>query len=399
MHPQIRQDHPGKCPICGMELTPITPSPTTASTEYTCSMHPKIRQDKPGKCPICGMELVPVTHLSAPTSTEATPSTSSKEIHVDNPRLSREKAGPRLLQKSVPLFGEIHYILDQHTHKTWLYGGRIERVLISYNTTEVEAGQPILELYSDEAIADQERYLTTLKERYSTTFYERKVASAQVEAAKSRLLQAGFTEEELRQLVEKKNVKRIFTIRAPHRGTIIGHLPEIGSRITPETTLFHIVPLDRVWFNAHVFEQDLANVRLGQEALIEIKTFPGIPFRGKLVFIDRMIDTASRSAVVRVELENPDKKLIPEMSGSGVIKIPLPETPVAIPSSAILDTGKRKIVYVETTSNHFEPRLIEAGVSDGSFVQILSGIKAGETVVTEGAFLIDAEAQLRGVIP
>jgi len=418
MHPQIKQDKPGNCPICGMTLTPVpaatAPAPAVKSKEkattYTCSMHPQIRQDKPGNCPICGMTLTPVPETPAPG--EATGASGEHPVIQLMPAqnsvgsIRTEPAIEKVISRQLQLFGDIKYISDNHLDLTSFYPGRVEHVHISYNTNEVRKGDPLLDLYSEEAIADQEKYLQALRDRYMTTFYERRIATAQIETVRIRLLKAGFTEADLEALVKKGKVKRLITVRAASSGSIVGTMPHIGERMTQEEVLFHIAPLSKVWFAARVFEQDMASLKIGQSAEIRSKANPSTVYPAKLVFIDRILDPMTRTILARFEVENPKKELLPEMSATATVEITRAEgkAVLVVPESAVIDTGKRKIVYVKTEDNTYEQREVTVegqgatvGDKGQNLIEIKSGIKAGEAVVTSGAFLIDAEAQFRGV--
>lgn len=389
---------------------------------YTCSMHPQVRHKGPGNCPICGMTLTPLltttpsasdakSATTAPepaTTTLSTPAPAATDhFTVDAARSSVssikiEPAAPRDLTRTIQVFGEIQYISDNHVDFTWYYGGRIEKVLIDYNTTELKKGQPIFEVYSESFIADQEAYLTALRERYLSTFYERDVLSAKIEAAADRLRQVGFSDADLKELVTKKKIQRTFVVRSPINGSIVGDIMHTGERFAPEAVLLHITDLSSVWFNAEVFEQDYAALKLGQRIQLTSKARPGQTFTGKLVFIDRRIIPEKRTVRARFVVDNAKHELLPQLSATGTLEIKLGLAPVTVPASAVIDTGRRKLVYVQVSADRYEPRDVQidgegnAAGSNQLFAAIRSGVKAGENVVTGGAFLIDAEAQLQG---
>jgi Cu(I)/Ag(I) efflux system membrane fusion protein len=397
---------------------------------WTCSMHQQIRQDHPGDCPICGMALVPLRSLTPPASPINAPSppeaqkptlsaipeqakeTKETIVHLDAAQssVSSIKTAPveeRKVQRKVDLFGEIAYISDGHTDFTWYYGGRIQKVLIDFNTTEVSAGTPILEVYSDEAIADQRSYLETLRQRWLATFYERKNFDAQLGAIAERLSRIGITPEDLKALEKGAKIRSIFTIRAPRSGSILGGLPSAGERFTADKPLFHLAPLDQVWFVADVYEQDLSLLKLGQEIRIRCRAHPEDVFNGKLVFIDRQVDPQKRTVKARFLVPNPKRLLLPQLSATGTLELGVQKSLLAVPASAVIDTGRRQLVYVETAPNTYELRTVKVGAegelsndeASGSFkwVPVIEGLKVGEKVVTAGAFLIDAEAQMQGL--
>jgi len=393
MHPQIRQEHPGDCPICGMALVPLrslTPPPSATSAPSPSEGQKPLVSTMPDQAKESQQTIV---HLDAAQSSVSSIKTALVEV--------------RKVQRKVDLFGEIAYISDAHTDFTWYYGGRIQKILIDYNTTEVSAGTPILEVYSDEAIADQRSYLETLRQRWLATFYERKNFDAQLGAIAERLSRIGITLEDLKALEKGGNIRSTFIIRTPRPGSILGVLPSAGERFTADKPLFHLVPLDQVWFVADVYEADLSLLKLGQEIQIRCRAHPDDVFKGKLVFIDRQVDPQKRTVKARFLVPNPKRLLLPQLSATGTLELGVQKSLLAVPSSAVIDTGRRQLVYVEKALNTYELRVVKIGAegelstdgASGSFkwVPVIEGLKAGEKVVTAGAFLIDAEAQMQGL--
>jgi Cu(I)/Ag(I) efflux system membrane fusion protein len=177
-----------------------------------------------------------------------------------------------------------------------------------------------------------------------------------------------------------------------------------------DTVLFRLVPLNEVWFVADVFEQDLSLLKLGQEIIIRCRSYPDQPFKGKLVFIGREVDSQKRTVKVRFLVPNPDGLLLPQLSASGSLEVGNQKPQLAMPASALIDTGSRQLVYVETSPGTYALRVVKVGPEgemgemgkaegDGSprWVPVIKGLAAGEKVVTSGSFLIDAEAQLSGL--
>lgn len=395
MHPQIREDHPGNCPICGMSLVLLHTHDETPSGDSVASL--EVLSNAMGasaaKTPVPS-EMNPlseaVIHLDEARSSVASIQTSSVEL--------------RAVQRKIELFGEIDYISDRHTDFTWYYGGRIQRVLIDYNTTEVRDGEAILKVYSDEAIADQRTYLETMRQRWLATFYERRNYDAQLASIRERLARIGFTDEDFKQLDKKGVIRSEFIIRAPQSGTILGILPHAGERFTPDKVLFHLVPLDEVWFVADVYEQDMGFLKLGQQISIKCPAHPEDNFTGRLVFIDREVDPKKRTVKARFLVANPHHHLLPQLSATGILSLGVQQSILSIPAAAVIDTGKRQLVYVESSPHTYELRPVTIG-SEGEipdqgttrWVPVLKGLQAGEKVVSSGAFLIDAEAQMQGL--
>jgi Cu(I)/Ag(I) efflux system membrane fusion protein len=349
------------------------------------------------------MTLVPVRENDSTDSEKEKTEKSSQEIHLGTGEI--QNAGVRLstVQKKVMtddlrVFGSIAYVADNHMDLTSFYAGRIERVLIPYNTTEVKKGTPLLEIYSEEAIQDQERYLEMLRSRYLSTFYERRLVTSQIETVRTKLLKAGLTEDDLVQLEKKGKVKSLITVHAMNSGTIVGALPHTGERVTLESVVFHITPLQKVWFVGQVFEKDLDAVHLGGKAKVESPSKPGKVFEGRVVFMDQILQSETRTRMIRIEVENPQRDLLPQMSATASLQKAGREV-ISVPAASVIETGTRAIAYVEKSDGVFEPRevkILEKGKSgdEGSWVAV-EGLIEGERVVSEGSFLLDAEAQIR----
>ena len=415
----------------------VKESPPAAKALWTCSMCPQIRQDHSGECPMCGMDLVPL-HLA--TSSPIGP---VEQVHETMIRLDPAQSSvasirispveEKMLRHKVELFGEVSYVTDKQIDFTWYYGGRIQKTLVDYNTTEIKEGTPLMEVYSEEALADQRECLEMLMEirkmataeqlifdaQYGTNAervslvgmsYEHKNMNARLSAVMERLTRIGMTSEDFRMLELGGKPRSTFIVKAPQAGTLLGSLPHVGERFTTETVLFRLVPLNEVWFVADVFEQDLSLLKLGQEIAVRSKSSPGKVFQGKLVFIGKEIDAQKRTLKARFLVPNPDGTLLSQLSATGTLGVGNQKPQLAVPASAVIDTGSRQLVYVETSSGTYAMRVVkvgpegevgEAGKAGGDdstrWVPVFEGLAAGEKVVTSGSFLIDAEAQLRGL--
>ena len=441
---------PSLSPASSLMHGDVKESPVAEKPLWTCSMHPQIHQDHLGECPICGMALVPlsaqqpqekmhsITSASTPASMALMPELSMEtvihlnplQISAGNIRISAVEE--LMIHPKVELFGEISPVEDKQVDFTWYYGGRIQKTLVDYNTTELSEKTPLLEVYSDEAIADQRMYLDMLmhhwrlatneqakmEEQYGELAnkvrpigmsLEHKVNDGNLHAIEERLSRAGMTPGDFQKLEKTGNVRSTFVIQAPQSGTLLGSLPHVGSRFDTDSVLFSLVPLKEVWFVADVFEQDLSLLQLGQQISISSKSYPGQLFHGKLVFIGKEIDPRKRTVKARFLVSNPNGLLLPQLSATGFLEVDAGKSQLAVPASAVIDTGRRQLVYVESSPGTYALRTVKLGrvgdesnhaIKDGNstpWVQILEGLKAGEKVVTSGAFLIDAEAQLQGL--
>jgi Cu(I)/Ag(I) efflux system membrane fusion protein len=413
MDPQIHQDHPGNCPICGMGLTPLS------TTQSSHPAPPSEISSNPVRGVMPEQSMAAVIHLNA--------------LQTSAGNLRTCPVGELMIHPKVELFGEISAIADKQLDFTWYYGGRIQKALVDYNTTEIAEKTPLLEVYSDEAIADQRMYLEMLlhhrqlitleqsnmesqygalsqKIRVVGVSYEHMVNEGNLHAIKERLSRAGMTPWDFEALENMGKLRTTFQVEAPQPGTLLGTLPHVGSHFETDEVLFSLTPLKEVWFVADVFEQDLSLLKLGQEITISSKSYPGQLFHGKLVFIGKAIDPRKRTLKARFLVSNPQGLLLPQLSATGILEVAEGKAQLAVPVSSVIDTGRRQLVYVETSPGTYALRTVKvgsmgdiggmSGMGEGSsmpWVQILEGLKPGEKVVTSGAFLIDAEAQLHGL--
>ena len=406
------------------------------ATIYTCSMHPQIRQNKPGNCPICGMTLVPMPHddpmpapakidmevmpnmpmnkddhgssnpMPTPTHDHAqmAPTIKLGEAREAVASIQTTLVKPNRLSKKIELFGQIQHIPDTQVDYTWYYAGRVEKVLIDFNTLHIERGKPILKVYSEAAITEQEAYLQALRDRWLATFYERSLLTAKIEAVASRLKKIGFTEDDLKALSKNKKIQSTFVIQASQSGCLVDGPLHTGERFNAETVLFRIADLSRVWFVAEVFESDLALIKQGNEVDITVASYPDKPFKGHLVYTEPKADPQKRTIRARFTVDNPENQLLPEVSARAKLDLASSKEVLTIPASAILDTGVRKIIYVVTKPGVYEQRTVTLGSTGNSnsqsetLVEVTFGLKEGEEIVSSGAFLIDAEAQLHGTV-
>lgn len=378
---------------------PTARKPERKVDYYTCSMHPQVHEAKPGDCPFCGMKLIPIHADSSSGTNSASQAKGEVRLSPEGIRqasVSTEPVSKRMLAKELLIFGTLGYNQNLHRDVVPLVEGRIEKQFIDFNQTEVKKGDALVSLYSQEAIRLQEDYLKALRERWLSTFYERDLLDSMVALAVEKLKRIGFTDKDLLRLSEDKKVSPNVTVRSPISGSIVGNMVHIGELAKIDAPLYHVVPLDELWFNAQVFEPDLGLLKIGQTVHVTTKSFPGETFPGRLAFIGRALDAVNRTIPVRFTVPNADRRLLPNLSASGRLAIPLGEAVLSVPNSAVLDLGTRHVVYVEKEKGVYLPQNVRVGHVTPHYTQILDGLAAGDAVVTSGAFLIDAQAQLRG---
>lgn len=367
---------------------PSVRGPNGVSTLWTCGMHPQVIQDHPGQCPICGMDLVPV----AAASTQPDPAV-SRLVAVD-PRVA-QTMGMRTtivregaLTRTLRLFGELA-VPEPNIHEVNLrVSGWIQRLHADTNGVWIDAHAPLFDLDSPELYAGVEELIVISRSSGGVS------VSGRREAVVRKLERLGLSAAAIDRLAGRTHAPKSVTITSPAAGIVQDREVVLGAAVEAGTRVLRIVDLRELWLDAQVFEQSLPLVAIGQTATAELVAFPGQPVQGTVVFIDPMIDPRTRTATVRLTVPNPDLRLRPGMFATVRIEAELARTTVLVPREAIIDTGLRKLVFVALTDGHFEPRDVEIGLSgdDGS-VQVLSGLQPGEAVVTSGQFLLDAESR------
>lgn len=363
---------------------------TTKQTIWTCSMHPQIRLTKPGKCPLCGMDLIPLNQNGASDDPDALYLTKEAAAlaNVLTSLVTRQKP-----VKEVRLYGKIQaderLLQSQVAH----FPGRIEKLMINFTGEGVHKGQTLAQIYSPELITAQQELLEASKTKESQPeIYE---------AAKEKLQQWKLTDAQIAAIENSKMVQNDFDVVSNTTGIVTARRINNGDHIVPGTVLYDIADLSRVWGMFDAYESDLPFLKEGDPITFTIQALPGIMFSGKIKFIDPVIDPVTRVSKVRIEIENQAGRLKPEMFATGIVKADLHEyrNAMIIPRTAVLWTGKRSLVYVkqkDTQEPAFKARQIELGPMLGNSYVVTSGLNEDEEIVTQGAFSVDAAAQLEG---
>ncbi len=358
---------------------------------WTCAMHPQIRMDKPGKCPICAMDLIPLT-LSGTAEMDPAAIHLTKEsaqlANVLTSVVSRQNP-----EKEVRLYGKVQaderLLQNQVTH----ISGRVEKLLVNFTGETVSKGQKLALIYSPELVTAQQELLEAAKTKQSQPeIYE---------AVKEKLRQWKLTEPQILDIENSENVKTNIEVESTTSGIVTARRVNNGDYVGQGSVLYEISDLSRVWILFDAYESDLLFLKKGDKIDFTIQALPGTAFSGPIIFIDPVIDPVNRVAKVRVEISNPAGKLKPEMFATGLVKANLSEfkDKLTIPRSAVLWTGKRSIVYVKQPGSEdpvFIIREIELGPHLGDSYVVLNGLTNGEEIVTQGAFSVDASAQLAG---
>lgn len=353
---------------------------------YQSPMHPWITSDRPGKCTICGMDLVPVYEGEAGFATDGSvvslAPASAAVIGVQT-----SEARTAALTRTLRVTGVLDDDETRHRVLVARAPGRIEQLHVNQVGAEVAAGEPLVTLYSPEVLSAQRTYVERLKAGPSGF-----TASEQA-AARERLLILGLTEEAVQRLEATLKPEAAVTVHAPFAGTIVARNAYPGQYVGTDSPLFEIGDLSTLWFIFDAYEADLAWLRPGLPVEVTTASRPGETFTAPIAFIDPNLDETTRTARVRVVLDNAERKLLHRQTATGRVRIASEET-LVVPRSALLHTRAEPLVYVDKGGGAYEPRPVRTGRAGDADIEIVDGLRAGEKVVTQGALLLDGQAQL-----
>jgi len=379
-----------------------------AVQQYTCSMHPFIVKDKPGTCPICGMELIKKID-SAPASGGQSPEQKQQADMLGHVSLSPTQrvmanvatiaAKQGTLSKEINAVGIVQYDQSRQAKVTAWIAGRIDKLNVSTVGAEVSREKPVAEIYSPDLVATQQEYLLAVRSRDQLKNSSIPAISQNgeglVASAKQRLLLYGVKESQIIELEKagKPNIR--LPIYTPLSGIVIEKMVQQGQYVNMGEVLFNVADLSRVWVEIDVFENEVPYVRVGQQVEIRSAIEHGRAFYGRISFVYPFHDPKTHTVKARVEMPNPGYMLKPDMFVNAIIRVPLVNG-IVIPVTAVIDTGNRQVVWVETAPDMFEPRNVKVGERVDDKIQILSGLKPGDKVAVSGGYLIDSESQLNG---
>lgn len=376
---------------------------------YTCSMHPFIIKDKPGSCPICGMELIKKLDSAAAEGAAQTPEQKQQADMLGHVSLSptqrvmanvaTETVKKGTLSKEINAVGIVQYDQSRQAKVTAWVAGRIDKLNVTTVGAYVSREKPVAEVYSPDLLATQQEYLLAVKSREQLKNSPIPAISQNgdglVSSARQRLMLFGVKESQIAELEKSGKPNIRLPIYTPLSGVVIEKMVQQGQYVNVGEVLFNIADLSRVWVEIDVFENEVPFVRVGQHVEIRSSADHKVASGGTISFVYPFHDPKTHTVKARVEMANAGQKLKPDMFVNAIIKVPL-VTGIVVPVTAVIDTGKRQVVWVETSPGMFEPRDVTLGERVDDRVQILSGLESGDKVAVSGGYLIDSESQLKG---
>jgi Cu(I)/Ag(I) efflux system membrane fusion protein len=361
-----------------------------SETVFTCSMHPQVRRNEPGDCPICGMDLIPLESTDGeldPMAVRMSP-TAMQLAQVQTMVVSEGDA-----EKSIRMNGKVQVderlLFTQSSH----IPGRVEKLMVNFTGDFVAKGQVIAHIYSPDLVTAQEELFEAQKIK--------ETQPALFDAAKEKLKNWKLSENQIAEILASNKVLEQFPILANVSGHVTNKMVNLGDYIKQGEAIYKIADLSKVWVLFDVYESDMAWIKKGDKVTYTIQSLPGKTFEGTISYVDPLIDPKTRVAQARVETSNRDLLLKPEMFASGSVasEIKSKDSTIVVPKTAVMWTGKRSVVYIMQTTEQgvsFRMREVTLGPGLGNSYVIESGLETGEEIAVNGTFSIDAAAQLAG---
>jgi multidrug efflux pump subunit AcrA (membrane-fusion protein) len=422
--------------VCAALILSVAPSCSKQNTAgektlYSCSMHPQIIQDRPGECPVCGMKLVPLRQDASAAAQgkqagnrkikyykstmllgeiSQTPrkdsmgmdmipvyesEDESQAIHVDP--VTVQKMGVRTapvtkgaLRRVIRTVGSIDYNETALADVTTKFRGWIENLYVDSTGKEVHKGEPLFDIYSPELYSAQNEYVLALNQSGGGNLKS---------SARQKLKLFDISEDQIAGLEKTRQPQRTLRVNAPIDGVVVDKMAIKGQMVDAGMKLYRLADLGIVWVQSQIYEQDLALLQVGQEAEVSLSYLPDRKFQGRITYIYPTVDEKTRTAKVRMEFHNPGFFLKPGMFATVEIHAELEPRALLVPDASILRSGDSNTVFVALGNGKFEPRTVTLGPrGENDEIQVLSGVSEGERVVTSGQFMLDSESQLREAI-
>lgn len=368
----------------GDSTGPNTPTSTERKVLfYQSAMHPWIKSDKPGRCTICGMELTPVYEGDSGFDAAGGDVVPLTQTQIQVLGVSTVTAQKKPLTKTLRVSGIINDDQRRHRVISAYVDGRVEKLYANHHGIEVVAGEPLALIYSPTLLQTEREY--------------RQLTGDLKQSTSLRLRQMGLTLPQIAKLDQKPMDSLSSELLAPLTGTVVEHHLFEGQYVTVGQELFEIADFSIMWFLFNAYEQDIPWIKLGQQVEISTPSAPGKTFTGEITFIDPNFEETTRSTQVRVELPNPlvdgRRELLHRLYADGLVKVELPDV-LSLPKSAVIQTGPEAVAYVDQGGGAYERKVLNLGRRGDTALEILEGLNEGDKVVTNGNLLIDGQAEM-----
>ncbi|MDY6850060.1 MAG: efflux RND transporter periplasmic adaptor subunit [Thermodesulfobacteriota bacterium] len=409
MHPMIITDEPGTCPICGMDLTPLKTGTAGAGAAgkpkgerkikyWVAPMDPTYIRDEPGKSPM-GMDLVPVYEDEAAGGSVI----SIDPVVQQNMGVRTAPVELRDLHRTIRTVGLVAYDEPQQFSINAKIDGWIERLHVDQTGQVVKKGHPLLELYSPKLVSAQEEYLLALRNRNqlkNSSFS--KIAEggeSLLEASRKRLKYWDISDRQIRDLERTGEVKKTLTLYSPFEGIVKRKMAYEGQYVKSGQELFQLADISEVWVYADIYEYELPWIKVGQKASVSLPYVDGEDLEAQITYIYPYVEPKTRTVKARLEFENSDFELKPDMYVNVRINGQEVKNALTVPVESVIHSGEKKTVFVALGDGRFEPRHVRTGLQNKEgYIEIKQGLLEGERIVTSAQFMFDSESKLREAI-
>lgn len=411
MKPEVHFDHPGKSPFMDMQLEPKyaeeAPAPAAGQKKilyWYDPMKPEVHFDHPGKSPFMDMQLEPKYAEEATAAGAAAPPPGYSIVKIPLERrqqigVTTAKVEKRTIGRAIETNGVVAEDEGRLKAVNAKFAGYIEKLYVDRTGQSIRRGQPLLTVYSPDLVATERELLLALENTRRLSSGSPQAtsdASSLLSATRQRLRLWDIPDSEIERIEKSGEVSKTLTLSSPVSGVVLKKDAVAGLAIMPGMPLYTIADLSTVWVLADVYQSEMAMTAPGNAAVVSASFLPGETFRGRVDFIYPTLTEETRTIKVRVVIPNPKGTLKPGMfvrvSLSGKAREAL-----AIPRSALIDTGERQIAFVEQSAGVYAPREMKTGVQGKNFIEVLSGLQEGEIVVTSANFLIDSESRIGAI--
>jgi len=363
-----------------------------AKDVYTCTMHPQVISDHPGVCPICGMELVKKATVAPKEDSNNNMAgmlsiTNSQAVMAN---VSTVKVKKENIKKQLTAYSYIDFAEENKKMITARFNGRIEKLFVNKTGEYIHKGEKLFDIYSPDLVQAQNEYLIALNNSQQSGNN-----NMMLKSAKKKLELFGITDTQIKNLESTREVNLTLSYYSPFSGTVIEKKVEEGIYVNEGSEIYDIADLSTVWNTVDVFEKDLSSVKVGSRVSLKLQAYPGENFEGKVSYIYPVVNSQTRTIKVRTIFSNASGKLKPQMYGQTIFESDF-GSGLVVPEDAVLFTGKRTVVWVKTPDGMYIQRDVTVGIKFNNEYQVLSGLKEGEEVAATGGFLLDSESQLKG---
>ncbi len=398
MHPDIIENEPGTCPICGMNLTPIKSKSSINKNEsdkgniiyWRAPMNPNEVYESPGKSQM-GMDLVPVYENEG--GDEGVVTVDGSVLQSMNVKMEFVKN--RIADSFIYTNGVVTTDERKEFAITSKLSGWIEKLYVNFVGQKVTKWQKLVDIYSPELVAAQQELITALKFQETAS---KNHSNDLVQSAINKLELLDISKKDIDEIIKSKQTQKYLPLYAPSNGTVMIKEVIEGQKITPNKQLMTIVDLSTLWIKADIYESELGKIKIGTDVEVTFNYYPGKIYKGRITFIYPTVDPVSRTISVRMDIKNSNGELKPSMYGNVKIESHVNGEMPSVPETAVIRSGKKNIVVLGLGEGKFKPVEVTLGSYSDGFYQILKGLKVNDKIVTSGQFMLDSESSLRSAV-